>query len=302
MPVIYYHNVIDTIPDRFDERADRVPVMTFRCQMECLCRRLKPTSLPEYLAQLQAGTLAPDAAAITFDDGCYGVYAHAAPILKTLGIPATVFVVTGVAGANGSGILRSDELEIAFRLTTRTSFPAPAMNNATFPLVTKLERLSLLREIKKRLKRLPEERRLKLHQSVLERLGVTQEECANYARSSEKYRTLSWDRLRELHQQGWTIGSHTCSHSTLSQLEQAAVKSELEDSLTAIRNQIGTADVPFAYPNGTLLDIGFTGAQTVFETGYSCGWTTIHPAEAREAWDNRYMLPRVTFRNIAVCS
>lgn len=50
--------------------------------------------LREGLARLGAGTLPSRAVAITVDDGTYDFYAVAYPVLKHLGVPATVFVST----------------------------------------------------------------------------------------------------------------------------------------------------------------------------------------------------------------
>ena len=299
MPIIYYHNIISSEPDEYDSRADRMPLETFQCHMDCLRRRFHPISLPQYLRQLRDCESDPKAVVVTFDDGCYGVYTHAAPILRELGIPATVFVVTDIPDAGEFTILRSDEIEIAFRLTTKLCYTIPSQDNSTYPLVTLTDRMNFMRELKERLKAMPEERRRHVHKAVLDRLGVSSEQCREYARSREKYRTLTWDELRELHGQGWTIGSHTRTHRTLGQLDPPAIKAELEGSLGSLRRELGISEVAFAYPHGGVADIGPDGAQAVSEAGYSCGLSTL--SQTREEWDNRYVLPRLKFLDIAVC-
>jgi peptidoglycan/xylan/chitin deacetylase (PgdA/CDA1 family) len=69
----------------------------FRQQLEGLLGsgyRFRP--LPEAVAAALAGEpTPPKTVVVTFDDGYQNTYLHAWPVLRELGIPATVFVVTG---------------------------------------------------------------------------------------------------------------------------------------------------------------------------------------------------------------
>jgi peptidoglycan/xylan/chitin deacetylase (PgdA/CDA1 family) len=50
--------------------------------------------LAEAVRALQAGTLPDRAVALTFDDGWYGTYRHALPVLVELKLPATLYITT----------------------------------------------------------------------------------------------------------------------------------------------------------------------------------------------------------------
>jgi peptidoglycan/xylan/chitin deacetylase (PgdA/CDA1 family) len=50
---------------------------------------------------------------------------------------------------------------------------------------------------------------------------------------------MSWDELGSLHEAGWEIGSHTCSHPQLSRLDDRALRHELEDSRKACEEKLG---------------------------------------------------------------
>jgi len=61
---------------------------------------------------------------------------------------------------------------------------------------------------------------------------------------------LGWDELRELAAVGWEIGSHTCSHPYLPDLDEAALAHELRDSKTRIEAELDQPCTSLAYPYG----------------------------------------------------
>jgi peptidoglycan/xylan/chitin deacetylase (PgdA/CDA1 family) len=74
-----------------------------------------------------------------------------------------------------------------------------------------------------------------------------------------------------LHRAGHEIGSHSLSHSSLSELPEARMKQEVEASRRQLSNAID-ADVPsFCYPNGSY-DARVVGAVRI--AGYECAVTT----------------------------
>jgi len=71
----------------------------FRSRMEILSRRgCNVLPLPEALQRLQADCLPPRAVSITFDDGFYGFYSIAWPMLRRFSFPATVYLTTYYSG------------------------------------------------------------------------------------------------------------------------------------------------------------------------------------------------------------
>lgn len=61
---------------------------------------------------------------------------------------------------------------------------------------------------------------------------------------------LGWAELRALGEQGWEVGSHTCSHPRLTRLDDGALRRELEDSRTALEQALGRPCRSVAYPYG----------------------------------------------------
>lgn len=78
--------------------------------------------------------------------------------------------------------------------------------------------------------------------STLDRWRGTQHE--------EELRCMSWDEVRRLADAGWEIGSHTCSHPRLTDLDDEAALRELRDSRAACEEQLQTSCESLAYPFG----------------------------------------------------
>ena len=98
IPVLMYHRIGSAHNDW--ERKYCVSPETFAAHMDTLARSgWKAVSIDDFFAWLDGGTkLAEGAFLLTFDDGFLGVHDHAAPVLRRLGWPATVFLVSALIG------------------------------------------------------------------------------------------------------------------------------------------------------------------------------------------------------------
>jgi peptidoglycan/xylan/chitin deacetylase (PgdA/CDA1 family) len=93
--ILGYHRVADL---QSDPHGLAVSVHHFAEQVEVLSRLAHPMSLAQLVAHVKAGTVPPQAVALTFDDGYADVLYQALPLLERYQIPATVFVVSGCLG------------------------------------------------------------------------------------------------------------------------------------------------------------------------------------------------------------
>lgn len=93
--ILMYHRVARPLADPW---GLAVSPANFAAQMRALKRMRQPVSLDEMAMRLANGTLDKRMVAISFDDAYRDVLTHAKPVLQDLGIPATVFVVTGKTG------------------------------------------------------------------------------------------------------------------------------------------------------------------------------------------------------------
>ena len=96
---------------------------------------------------------------------------------------------------------------------------------------------------------------------------------------------MTWDDLRTLHSRGWEIGSHTCGHAALPNVDAATLRREVEESRERITAEIGACDT-IAYPYGIADDRAKAAA---LKAGYRAGCTLT----AVTAADEQYLRPRL---------
>ncbi len=65
---------------------------------------------------------------------------------------------------------------------------------------------------------------------------------------------MSWEELRQLHDRGWEVGSHTVSHPHLPTLSEAGLVEEMAASKMACEEQLGVRCRSIAYPYGDVND------------------------------------------------
>ena len=83
--------------------------------------------------------------------------------------------------------------------------------------------------------------------------------------SAGDMRAMSWDKVRALAAAGWEIGSHTCSHPELTEIELPQIEDELERSKEVCETQLQQPCEAFAYPFGSYDDEAMAA---VGRTGY----------------------------------
>lgn len=112
--VLAYH---DIGPDGSDATSYLLPARTFRRHLDAVCRwGLHLVDLGELTRAFLEGESLDGMAAVTFDDACSGLPRYALPVLQDLGVPATVFAVSGALGATptwappGTRTMTADEL------------------------------------------------------------------------------------------------------------------------------------------------------------------------------------------------
>jgi peptidoglycan/xylan/chitin deacetylase (PgdA/CDA1 family) len=82
---------------------------------------------------------------------------------------------------------------------------------------------------------------------------------------TEDMRAMSWDEVRSLAAAGWEVGSHTCSHPFLTEVDGERLRLELERSKEICESQLQAPCISFAYPFGAYDDLAM---EAVGRAGY----------------------------------
>ena len=86
------------------------------------------------------------------------------------------------------------------------------------------------------------------------------------------FQVMDWDQLGSLHERGFEIGSHSCSHPhELTALSPEERWDELVRSKRDLEAKLGAPVVSFCYPRGS---VDLEVMHAVEEAGYACGVVT----------------------------
>ena len=253
--ILMYHRIADepvdpwglaVSPDRFDEH------------LSVLRRTRHVLPLMEFVRNIQAGTLRPDAVALTFDDGYADNLFAAKPQLAAADVPATVFLATG--------FLNSDEPfwwdELARMVLLANGFQRTELVIRGEPLPLHLRNGSLerdggdvccaslkarhkvMRSLWQALRSLEnDERRIIMDKLRLIYTGREYRTDMGRAMTGDEVRTLITDGLI-------AIEAHTVTHPLLPGLETATCHREIIESKSICEALIGKPVAGFAYPYG----------------------------------------------------
>lgn len=256
-----YHRVATLSEDSdLNPRLISAEPSSFEAQLRWLRRRHAVVSLADVLAAVDRRKGLPRRAVlITFDDAYADLADHAIPILRTLGLPATVFVPTAFPN-HPERSFHADRLHRAFTRSARTDLPM--IKGVELPIGSPDERRASLRKTQHLVKSLPHDEADALVEHLCTELGVPP-----YDRKS----VLSWDELRELARNGFTIAAHSRSHAMLTRLPLPEVRREASAAYEDLVRELGVVLPVFCYPNGSH-DDGVVAA--VREAGYRLAFTT----------------------------
>ena len=207
-----------------------------------------------------------DVCVVTFDDGYRDVYRSGLPVLKELGIPATMYLPSGLIGTDERFI--HDRLFHLFQLVQQRQFQPvyaalPATAAAVLVPLTKgtlapaLAVDLFLRDHSTQLAR-------RCLEALSEQLGGGPELIP------EQGDLMSWDEVRAMIAGGVDMGAHTVTHTVLPLEEPERAEWEIRASKAEIESRTGRPCLDFAYCNGwysdelirILAEAGFRSAVT----------------------------------------
>lgn len=253
--VLTYHNLSDepksgTFEKELFELRPSVTKSQFESHLQVLKEKFRVVSLPDIVREKkEKGRLENDCIVITFDDGYESFYHLAFLLLKKYDLPATVFLPTDFI--NGQRTFWWEELlQIIFY-----ALPSDKSTSALIPLMgeklakqfcaagneveRKKEFLESLEIYLRNIEDGQREEKIKNLKEILRSDGDVK---------LTKQRTLNWEQIAEMSQQGISFGSHTCSHLNLRFASLEKVEEELSKSKAIIEKKLGARVVCFAYP------------------------------------------------------
>ncbi len=248
----------------------------FRSQMEHLAKRFRFVTLD----QIASGDLPANGdrycAGVTFDDGYRDNFLFAFPILKELGIPATIFLATGYIGTGD--IPWYDKVRLAFKLTACKRVSFAGLGGPEGSLETQDQKLQVLARSLNWLRGLDEQTRSRTLEQVYRELRVP-------ASLTLPNTMLAWDDVRRMSKEGVTFGAHTITHPVLASLPRRELEREILGSKKTVEDRLQLPVRHFAYPFGKNFDYGPVAKQVVQDAGFATAVTTVYgvngPAEDR---------------------
>ena len=234
LSILIFHRVVaepdELLPGEMDARQfDRI--------LGWIGRWFQVLPLADALQRLTSGTLAPRAAAITFDDGYLDNHAVALPLLRRHGMPATFFIASDFLDG---GMMFNDAIIASIRETRRATLDLSALGLGVLPVSNVEQRRDALHRVIAAVKYLEPAERDRAVQSL--------HQVASTAPAGDPM--MKRRHLADLLSAGMAIGAHTCSHPILSRLADPLALREIRDSKQRLESELGVEVPLFAYPNG----------------------------------------------------
>lgn len=278
--ILMYHRVLAR-PDPY--HAGDVDAEAFDWQLAVLKRYFNVLPLTEAAERLKRSALPPRAVCITFDDGYADNVEIALPLLQRHQLHATFFIA---AGYLDGGRMWNDTVIEALARTSGETLDLTKSGLGTYGVANDVARVGAIKELLGRLKYLQPEDRLHKSTVIAEAVG----------KSLPDHLMMTTAQLRRLSKAGMEIGAHTMSHPILSSLSDEASRTEIEGSITRLRELLGQEIPTFAYPNGRpgkdygrrdVENVGRAGIRVAVSTawGYANSSMDSHQLARIAPWD-----------------
>lgn len=237
--VLTYHRVAEAgeSPDLEPGLISATPAR-FRREMQLLASSYTPISLDQLLDTHRTGSRLPERAVlVTFDDAYEDFSRNAWPIMRTLGIPATLFVPTAFPDGDPRGFWW-DRLHAALLRTDRSDFEFETFG--TLSLTTHEQRRSAYRTLRNYVKSLAHE----------QAMSCVDEWVGRLAELPPLNQVLGWSELKTLASEGVSVCSHGHRHALMTRLGDAQLEEDLSGSLARVQSEMGAYAAPpvLAYP------------------------------------------------------
>jgi peptidoglycan/xylan/chitin deacetylase (PgdA/CDA1 family) len=190
---------------------------------------------------------------VTFDDGYDSNRTLALPVLARYGVPATVYLATGLIGTDER--VWPIRVEHAFVATARARVDLAPLGLGVAELGSPAQRQTLGEEVAEVMKRMPIDARRPVQEWLFAELDAPELAACD----GGAFASLTWAGVAEMAASGLVaFGAHTVRHEIVSRLGDGELADELACSMEAVRRAVPAhaATRTFAYPNGRPEDVG----------------------------------------------
>jgi peptidoglycan/xylan/chitin deacetylase (PgdA/CDA1 family) len=262
--IVVYHRIsLPDNPDLAPALIDAYPA-DFEAQMRYLATHYRVVSGWDLVRALREGyTLPPRALVITFDDGYRCFQDTAWPILRRLGLPATLFVPIHYIDQPQT-LFWWDAVYRALQRTAQPTVEVPGVG--ALPLSTPEARLAAYERLVPFIERVPEAEAARLVEALVAA-------CAVPPNTTDHL--LTWDEVAALAANGVDIGPHTRSHGILAQATPERVQAEVAGSWHDLQAHVPRPLPLFCYPNGKPHAVNAVAANAVREAGLAGAVTMV---------------------------
>jgi peptidoglycan/xylan/chitin deacetylase (PgdA/CDA1 family) len=222
-------------------------------------------------------------ALITFDDGYIDNYTLAFPILKKHNVSAVFYLTTDYIETKH--IAWWDEVAYLIRSAKGQRYTIPGDSKEFFFSPDNIE--SVIKDFMYYVKRI----HTPTITTIIEHLRASFPEHYETLRNNNESLFLNWQQAKEMAKQGMELGSHTQSHTILSQLDDASQKKEIDGSKQIIENMTGVAVHSIAYPVGRRHCYTDQSTEIAMQSRYKFGFNN-EPGINRTI-ENRYDINRI---------
>ena len=181
---------------------------------------------------------------LTIDDGYLNNYTLAYPVLKALGLPAVIYLTTGLIGTNKAPWVDSLMDVLSQTKGKELRFPELLGDEMVDISTPKGKRDAEIKLFKVMLK-LEDKKRIRALEKLSKILGVNKGSKKNANR-----KMMNWDEVIEMKGNNISFGAHTVTHPILSKMDSKEAEREIYKSRMEIEERVGRKVKHFAIPNG----------------------------------------------------